>query len=65
VLRLLERGWTGRQIAQALFITRKTASNHVADILSKLGAPTRQAAVRRGRDLGELAPASSPISRDP
>jgi predicted ATPase/DNA-binding CsgD family transcriptional regulator len=54
VLRLVDRGWTDRQIADALFISRKTASNHMASILSKLGAQTRQDAVDRGRHLGLL-----------
>ncbi|MFT4039748.1 MAG: LuxR C-terminal-related transcriptional regulator [Thermomicrobiales bacterium] len=44
VLRLLAAGMTDRQIAEALFISRKTASNHVASILRKIAVDTRAAA---------------------
>jgi DNA-binding CsgD family transcriptional regulator len=44
VLRLLAEGRTDREIAEALFVTTKTASNHVASILAKLGVETRTAA---------------------
>jgi non-specific serine/threonine protein kinase len=45
VLRLLTMGRSDRQIADALFITRRTASKHVSAILSKLGVPSRAAAI--------------------
>ncbi len=45
VLNLLVLGSTDREIAEALFISRSTASTHVAAILSKLDVPTRSAAV--------------------
>jgi len=52
VLRLLAAGHSDRQIAAALSISRKTAGNHVANILAKLGVESRTAAatlaVRRG-----------------
>ncbi len=41
VLRLLAEGRTNGEIASALFITTKTASVHVSNILGKLGASTR------------------------
>jgi DNA-binding NarL/FixJ family response regulator len=41
VLRLLVAGQTDRQIAETLFITRKTASDHVGHILAKLGVANR------------------------
>jgi DNA-binding CsgD family transcriptional regulator len=44
VLQLVATGMTDREIAHALFISRKTASNHVANILRKLGVETRAAA---------------------
>ena len=44
VLVLLAGGRTDREIGDALFISRKTASNHVANILAKLGVETRAAA---------------------
>ncbi|MFN8590205.1 MAG: tetratricopeptide repeat protein [Thermomicrobiales bacterium] len=44
VLRLLAAGHSDRDIAMALFITRRTASKHVSSILTKLGVPSRAAA---------------------
>ena len=52
VLALLARGRTNRQIGRTLFISEKTASVHVSNILGKLGANGRTEAVaiasRRG-----------------
>jgi predicted ATPase/DNA-binding CsgD family transcriptional regulator len=44
VLRLVAAGQSDRAIAEALFVSRHTAANHVANILGKLGAPSRAAA---------------------
>ena len=44
VLRLVADGRSNRQIADALFVSRRTAAAHVAAILAKLGAGTRAAA---------------------
>jgi predicted ATPase/DNA-binding CsgD family transcriptional regulator len=44
VLRRLTGGESDKEIAAALGITRRTASNHVAAILTKLGVPSRTAA---------------------
>jgi non-specific serine/threonine protein kinase len=44
VLALLASGHTNQQIADALFISRRTVTNHVASILAKLGVPSRAAA---------------------
>jgi DNA-binding CsgD family transcriptional regulator len=44
VLRLVAAGRTNSEIADELFITTKTASVHVSNILRKLNVPTRQAA---------------------
>ncbi|GAA3734771.1 hypothetical protein GCM10022205_20560 [Spinactinospora alkalitolerans] len=52
VLRLLARGRTNVQIAGELFISAKTASVHVSNILAKLGVPNRGAAAARARELG-------------
>jgi DNA-binding CsgD family transcriptional regulator/tetratricopeptide (TPR) repeat protein len=41
VLRLLARGLSNREIGAELFITPKTASVHVSNILAKLGAASR------------------------
>jgi DNA-binding NarL/FixJ family response regulator len=52
VLRLIARGMENSEIADTLNISRRTAKNHVSNILAKLGLPSRvQAAVyavRRG-----------------
>ncbi|WUH78902.1 response regulator transcription factor [Streptomyces sp. NBC_00435] len=41
VLRLVAVGHTNRQIAEELFISPKTASVHVSNILAKLGVAGR------------------------
>ena len=41
VLRLVALGRTNRQIAEELFISPKTASVHVSNILAKLGVSGR------------------------
>lgn len=52
VLRLIAQGMENSEIAERLNISRRTAKNHVSNILAKLGLPSRvQAAVyavRRG-----------------
>ena len=44
ILALLTQRYTDPEIADQLFISRKTASNHVANILSKLSATNRREA---------------------
>ncbi len=44
ILRLLCRRLTDREISEHLYISTKTASNHVGNILSKLGAANRREA---------------------
>jgi DNA-binding NarL/FixJ family response regulator len=55
VLRLVAEGWTNQQIADALFITRKTASVHVSNIMGKLGASNRGEAAAIAHRLGIVA----------
>jgi DNA-binding CsgD family transcriptional regulator/tetratricopeptide (TPR) repeat protein len=52
VLCLLVDGLTDREIAERLFISRRTASKHVEAILAKLGAPSRRAAAAEARRRG-------------
>jgi DNA-binding CsgD family transcriptional regulator len=52
VLRLLAAGRSNRQIAEQLFISGKTASVHVTNILAKLGVHSRLEAAARARELG-------------
>ena len=56
VLRFLALARTDQEIADALFISRRTVNGHVARILAKLEAPTRRAAVERARQLGLVLP---------
>ncbi|MEV5612176.1 AAA family ATPase [Streptomyces sp. NPDC052225] len=58
VLRLLGRGRTNRQIGEELFISGKTASVHVSNILAKLGAASRTEAVGIAYREGLIEPAN-------
>lgn len=44
VLSLIARGYTNKQIAETLFVSEKTARNHVSHILEKLGLARRSEA---------------------
>jgi DNA-binding CsgD family transcriptional regulator len=61
VLELVTTGASNRQIASALFISEKTVSVHVSNILAKLGARSRTEAAGIARQLG-LTPASRATS---
>ncbi|MEV5094040.1 AAA family ATPase [Streptomyces rochei] len=69
VLRLLSRGRSNRQIGEELFITAKTASVHVSNILAKLEAASRTEAVavayRQGLIAPETAGPGRPADREP
>ena len=52
VLALVAQGRTNRQIAEALFISDKTASVHVSNILAKLGVANRAEAAATVHRLG-------------
>ena len=51
VLELLAQGRTNREIGSALFISEKTASVHVSNILAKLGVSNRGEAAAVAREL--------------
>ncbi|MBW3652513.1 MAG: AAA family ATPase [Actinobacteria bacterium] len=55
VLALVAAGRTNREIAQALFVTEKTAGAHVSNILAKLNARGRVEAATAAQRLGLLA----------
>ena len=62
VLALLAAGKTDREIAEVLFISRRTVNFHVANILGHLAVHSRQDAVARAHELG-LLPAAPNASR--
>ncbi|WP_461083166.1 helix-turn-helix transcriptional regulator [Streptomyces deserti] len=62
VLRLVAAGRTNRQIAEELFISPKTASVHVSNILAKLGVSGRGEAAAVAHRVG-LFPAETLTSR--
>ncbi len=51
VLGLLAAGLTNAEIADRLVVSPRTAEHHVAAVLTKLGATTRQEAARRASEL--------------
>jgi DNA-binding NarL/FixJ family response regulator len=57
VLRLLVEGRSNRQIAEQLFISGKTASVHVTNLMAKLGVHSRLEAAASARRLGLDQPA--------
>ena len=59
VLRLVTDGLTNQQIADVLFISRKTASVHVSNILSKLSVSTRGEAAAFAHRVGLDQPSSA------
>ncbi|MDQ1042862.1 helix-turn-helix transcriptional regulator [Streptomyces sp. V4I2] len=63
VLRLLALGRSNRQIGEELFISGKTASVHVSNILAKLGAASRTEAVAVAYRQGLIAPEPSGSGR--
>ncbi len=60
VLKLLVAGKSDRDIAEALFISRRTAEGHVRSICRKLGARSRAAAVSAELASGMADPPSQP-----
>ena len=62
VLGLVAMGMTNRQVAESLFISEKTASVHVSNILGKLGVASRVEAAGVAFRLGLLA---GPVPTDP
>jgi DNA-binding NarL/FixJ family response regulator len=51
VLRLIAAGMSNARIASELFISPKTASVHVSNILAKLSASNRSAAAATAHEL--------------
>jgi hypothetical protein len=64
VLAALVAGRTNGEIARTLFISVKTASVHVSNILRKLAVPNRNEAARLGYRLGLAAEAADAAAAD-
>jgi DNA-binding CsgD family transcriptional regulator len=60
VIQLVAAGWSNQQIADALFITRKTASVHVSNIMAKVGATNRGEAAAVAYQLGLAGQVGAP-----
>ncbi len=60
VLGYLAAGWTNRRIGEALFISDKTVSVHVSNLMGKLAATNRAEAAIIGDRLGLVAPVEKP-----
>jgi non-specific serine/threonine protein kinase len=52
VLRLVAEGRTDQEIAEALFVSRRTVNSHVASILAKLGVGSRREAAALAAEHG-------------
>ncbi len=61
VLALVARGYTNKQIAEALYVIEKTARNHVSHILEKLGLARRSEAAAYAVEH-KLVPPKTPQS---
>jgi len=57
VIALVAQGLTNRQVGERLYISEKTASVHVSNVLAKLGAAKRAEAVAIAHRRGLLDPA--------
>ena len=56
VLRLLNTGLAGPEIARELFVSLNTLRTHTKSIYSKLGANSRKAATSKAAELGLFTP---------
>ncbi|HLI70822.1 MAG TPA: response regulator transcription factor [Ktedonobacteraceae bacterium] len=61
VLALVARGYTNKQIAEELYVSEKTARNHVSHILEKLGMARRSEAAAYAVE-NKLVPPKTPQS---
>ena len=52
VLRLIAEGRSNREIADTLFVSRRTVTTHTTGIFTKLGVGSRTAAIAAARRLG-------------
>jgi len=52
ILRLIGEGYDNKRISKCLFLAEKTVRNHVSNVLAKLQATNRAAALIMARDAG-------------
>jgi DNA-binding NarL/FixJ family response regulator len=64
VLALVARGYTNKQIAEALYVSEKTARNHVSHILEKLGLARRSEAAAYAVEHKLVPPKTPPSAED-
>ena len=60
VLRLIARGASNAEIAEALFVAEATVKTHVGSIFGMLGVRARAAAIVFAYDHGVVTPGSTP-----
>jgi DNA-binding NarL/FixJ family response regulator len=60
VLRLMARGATNTEIAEALYVAEATVKTHVGSIFGKLGVRDRAAAIVFAYDHGVVVPGAAP-----
>jgi predicted ATPase/DNA-binding CsgD family transcriptional regulator len=65
VLNLVANGLTNREIAAALYVSKRTIDSHLVSIFAKLGVYSRRAAVATARERGLLASAEVVSSSSP
>lgn len=54
VLRLMADGLTNSQIADKLYVSKKTVEHHVSAVYSRLGVDTRAQAINAAREIGAV-----------
>ena len=59
-LRMISRGLTNAEIAEAMFVSEHTVKTHVSNVLSKLGLRDRIQAVIAAYETGVAIPRSEP-----
>lgn len=56
VLLLLDEGMSTKEVAEQLFVSKRTVDFHLGRIFAKLDVGNRVQAIRRARELGVIMP---------